>query len=65
MYPDPCGMVGRPVSSHEFSCLIEDIKEKLNINSIKVVGRRFLDVGCGNSFLLSKIKNVRLALHLR
>ena len=57
MYPDPCGMVGRPVSSHEFSCLIEDIKEKLNINSIKVVGGRFLDVGCGNSFLLSKIKN--------
>ncbi len=55
-YPDLCGMVGRPISVLEFSLLIQDIKEKLKINSA-IKGERFLDVGCGNSFLLSKIKN--------
>lgn len=55
-YPDLCGMVGRPISALEFSLLIQDIKEKLKIDS-SVKSGRLLDIGCGNSFLLSKIKN--------
>ena len=55
-YPDLCGMVGRPISALEFSLLIQDIKQKLKIDS-SVKSGRFLDIGCGNSFLLSKIKN--------
>ncbi|MBI3584945.1 MAG: class I SAM-dependent methyltransferase [Nitrospinae bacterium] len=55
-YPDLCGMVGRPITNLEFSLLIQDIKKKLKVDSA-IKGERFLDVGCGNSFLLSKIKN--------
>jgi ubiquinone/menaquinone biosynthesis C-methylase UbiE len=55
MYPDLCGMVGRPITNLEFSIIVNDIKGKLNIDSAQ--DGRFLDIGCGNSFLLSKIKN--------
>src|SRR3989338_7316657 len=55
-YPDLCGMVGRPITNLEFSFLIQDIKEKFKIDSVVTSGR-FLDIGCGNSLLLSKIKN--------
>jgi len=55
-YPDLCGMVGRPISNLEFSFLIQDIKEKLKIDSA-IKNGRFLDIGCGNGFLFSKIKN--------
>ena len=55
-YPDLCGMVGRPITNLELSFLINDIKEKLKIDSAAKEGR-FLDVGCGNSFILSKIRN--------
>jgi ubiquinone/menaquinone biosynthesis C-methylase UbiE len=59
-YPDPCGMVGRPISGNEFSYLVKDIAEKLHISSMRNNGR-FLDVGCGNSFLLSMVQQAHHA----